>query len=366
MDGERMEDNTEKGKASRVLMENTVLKTDDVLVGVLCYNHRDYIACCLDSIFEQQCTFPFKVYVFDDISTDGSWEIILEYKERYENRMIAFQPEMNTFLQGHRNGFLKEFVKQNHAKYIAFCEADDYWTDKFKLQKQYDAMQKNANAKVCIHDVELVDVCSGKDMGIVPGKWNARWTREELITQTLTYRISFRLNSYFVNSDILKSLNLDDAFWDYWAQDIAIIIYYILNGSILYLSENMAVKRVNNVGSLSRKSNIESDVCQQQIEMFEADISWIEAFNQLSNWKYPDLVGYYKFFREIKLFYLRNGELALNKWVSNGNGKMYKRELFRKINRLYVKIIRKACFNSESKFVRISRRWMEKEWKKKY
>ena len=92
-----MEDNTEKGKASRVLMENTVLKTDDVLVGVLCYNHRDYIACCLDSIFEQQCTFPFKVYVFDDISTDGSWEIILEYKERYENRMIAFHSCLNLF-----------------------------------------------------------------------------------------------------------------------------------------------------------------------------------------------------------------------------------------------------------------------------
>lgn len=339
---------------------------EKVTVGVLCYNHQEYVACCLDSILEQQCAFPYKIFVFDDVSTDGSWEIILEYQKRFKDKISAFRPETNTFSQGHRNGFLKEFVKQNEAKYIAFCEADDYWTDTFKLQKQYDAMRKNEEASVCIHDVELIDVCNGSSMGIVPGRWDAGWTSKELITQTLTYNISFRLNSYFLKADILKNINLDGDFWDYWAQDIAIIIYYALNGAILYLHENMAVKRVNNEGSLSRKSNLETDVCQQQTELFESDIRWIKAFDQLSNGGYPDLVGYYKGFREIKLFYLRKGELTLNKWVSNGNGKMYKKEPLRKINRLCIKIMRKLCFNNECRFVKFARRWMEKEWKKKY
>ena len=55
-------------------------KSEIVLVGILCYNHELYIAQCLDSVLCQKCNFNYKVYVFDDASTDGSWRIIQDYK----------------------------------------------------------------------------------------------------------------------------------------------------------------------------------------------------------------------------------------------------------------------------------------------
>ena len=101
---------------------------EEVLVGILCYNHEPYVAQCLESILSQKCDFPFKVYVFDDVSTDHSWDIIQQYKEKYGEQLLIEQPEKNTYSQGIKNAFLQHFEKVNQAKYVAFCEADDYWT----------------------------------------------------------------------------------------------------------------------------------------------------------------------------------------------------------------------------------------------
>lgn len=335
---------------------------EEVLVGVLCYNHEQYLAQCLDSILCQKCNFEYKVHVFDDVSTDSSWNILQAYQAKYADRLVIMQPEHNTYSSGNRNAHLQYLQKINQAKYVAFCEADDYWTDENKLQKQYDAMEANKNAVMCIHDVELVDESNGGCMGIVPGSMDKEWTKEELVTRTLTYRISFRFNGFFIRGDMLKEADLYADYWDYWAIDLALFVYAELKGDILYVDGNMATKRMNNEGSLSRKANLEKDVCRQQIAMFEEDIRWIDTFDALSGGRYPDLVAYHKAFRRIKLYYLQRGELALNKYVSNANGKMYSHELCRKANRMYIRLQRKLCRDKESVFVKRSRKWMEKEW----
>jgi len=337
---------------------------EEVLVGILCYNHEDYVAQCLDSVLCQKCDFPFRVYVFDDVSTDRSWSIIQEYKERYGEQMIIEQPAHNTYSAGNRNAFLQFFEKVNKAKYAAFCEADDYWTDDCKLQKQYDAMQKDQDAALCIHDVELTDVSNGHCMGIVPGRMDAEWSQKELITRILTYSVSFRMNSYFIRSKALKDADMYADYWDYWAVDLSLLIYAALKGRMLYVSDNMAVKRVNNVGSLSHQANLEKNICRQQTAMFEEDIRWIGLFDQMTGGEYEDLVTYYKRFREIKLYYLHQGKLEQNKNVSNGNGRMYLHEFGRRINRMYVRLGRKFCQDKECRFVKLSGQWMEKEWKR--
>lgn len=339
-------------------------KSEIVLVGILCYNHELYIAQCLDSVLCQKCNFSYKVYVFDDASTDGSWRIIQDYKVRYKDKLIIEQPEYNNYSNGNRNAFLQHITKENQAKFVAFCEADDYWTDEYKLQKQYDAMQKNEKASMCIHDVELVNESNGNCMGIVPGYMSSNWSQEELITRILMYSMSFRLNGIFVRGEILNNADMDSGFWNYWAIDLALFVYMILKGEVIYLNNNMAVKRVNNVGSLSHESNLEKNICQQQINMFEEDIRWIEQFDVLSGKKYEDLIEYYKLFRTIKLYYLYQGSVEKNKCVSNGNGKMYLSESSRRINRTYIKLIRGFYKDNERSFAKCARKWMEKEWKR--
>ena len=51
-----------------------------VSVVVSCYNQRGYIEACLDSILSQDVSFPYELIVSDDCSTDGTQEVLLNYR----------------------------------------------------------------------------------------------------------------------------------------------------------------------------------------------------------------------------------------------------------------------------------------------
>lgn len=334
---------------------------EEVMVAVICYNHEAYIAQCLDSIFNQQCSFDYKVCVFDDCSTDRSMDIVMSYQEKYGEKLHVVQPDTNQYKLGIYSGAMRAFLKVNDAKYMAFCEADDYWTDETKLQKQYDVMNNNKNATLCVCDVKLENVENGECMGIVPGKVPVEWSRQEILNRILTYNVSFRLNGYMIRTDIFEQTDIYNDYWNYWAQDNAIVAYCLLHGDCVYLAECMAVKRVNNEGSFSRKSNVEADI-KQQIGIFESDILWMKEFQKISGKKYESLVSFFITYRKIKLYYLKRNELEKNRLVSNANGKMYTNELCRKINRLYVKLMRVKYHDRECEFVKQKAKWMEREW----
>lgn len=54
-----------------------------VTVYCLAYNHINYIRQCLDSILMQKTSFNFEILIHDDVSTDGTIEIIKEYEKKY-------------------------------------------------------------------------------------------------------------------------------------------------------------------------------------------------------------------------------------------------------------------------------------------
>ena len=56
---------------------------DNPLVSIctLTYNHNPFIKECLDGILMQKTNFAFELIVHDDASTDGTAEIIKEYKK---------------------------------------------------------------------------------------------------------------------------------------------------------------------------------------------------------------------------------------------------------------------------------------------
>ena len=335
-----------------------------VRIMVTCYNYGKYIADCLDGILMQKCNFPYEVVVFDDVSTDNSWEIIQTYKEKYGDKIIAIRPEKNTYQNGDACGGLIEIGKMEPTKYIAFCEGDDYWTNPDKLQKQYDMLEQNPNCALCVCDVELYDVYNNRKMGMAPYGYNPAWSRDEIINRILTYQISFRENSIFGRATELNKENFSDEFWNYWACDLTKLLYFLKLGDLAYIPENMTRKRVNNQGSISFTSNVGQDIIDWQMKEYEEDISWIRYYDKLTKQKYHDMVRYYIAFREIKLYYLHKGQLQENRWVSNMNGKMYPNALMRKINQFYVKTIRMKYRNNESDFVKVSSRWMEREWER--
>ena len=126
---------------------------DEVRVQVICvtYNQKDYIREALDSFLMQKTNFKYEVLVGDDCSTDGTSEIVAEYASKYPNIIKHIHRETNM-------GCLANFMdlcESATAKYVAFCDGDDYWTNENKLQIQYDFMEKNEDVNVCAHRVLL-------------------------------------------------------------------------------------------------------------------------------------------------------------------------------------------------------------------
>lgn len=113
-----------------------------------------YIREALEGFVMQQTSFPFVAIVHDDASTDGTAAIIREYAAKYPK---IIQPIFETENQySKRNGsvsrIMREAINATEAKYVAYCEGDDYWTDPLKLQKQIDFLEANPDYSMCFHN----------------------------------------------------------------------------------------------------------------------------------------------------------------------------------------------------------------------
>jgi len=128
-----------------------------VVVWCLTYNQKDYIRDALDGFVMQQTNFPFEVIVHDDASTDGTTAIVEDYAKRYPD---IVKPMIETENQWKKGGLKRiiNIMNEYHrtGKYIAFCEGDDYWTDKRKLQKQVDFLESHPDYSLCFHSAKKI------------------------------------------------------------------------------------------------------------------------------------------------------------------------------------------------------------------
>ncbi|MBP3644874.1 MAG: glycosyltransferase [Clostridia bacterium] len=114
------------------------------LVSICCttFNHTRYLRQTLDSFLSQKCDFPFEILVHDDVSTDGTIEILKEYAAKYPEIVKPLFEEENQYSKGVPINETFNFPRAE-GKYIALCEGDDYWCDETKLQRQIAHMESD-------------------------------------------------------------------------------------------------------------------------------------------------------------------------------------------------------------------------------
>jgi glycosyltransferase involved in cell wall biosynthesis len=121
---------------------------DKINVIIPCYNYASYLDLCLMSVFTQRVDCEIEILFSDDNSSDESFGIAKRIAERYNTDKIY----LKVFRQEKNIGEIentKFLISQCSSKYISYLDADDYWIDPYKLEKQYKFMESNPDFSMC-------------------------------------------------------------------------------------------------------------------------------------------------------------------------------------------------------------------------
>lgn len=241
-------------------------KGEEYRLCVVCntYNQSAYIKDALDGFVIQKTTFPYVCVIVDDASTDDNKDVISGYLikhftiksiEETEDYVLKLAQSINN----ENCCFAVFFLKYNHysrpdinyrrreyyarffngAKYIAYCEGDDYWIHPDFIQTSVGFLDHNSeysavfgNKIVCDKDgnrlsktkfkkgLGVKDIMRGSNMGI----------------RNLVFRREIRNIPPFVGK----------------ARDLYIYYQCAASGKLKYIDEDFAVYRLTGIGVYSK------------------------------------------------------------------------------------------------------------------
>jgi glycosyltransferase involved in cell wall biosynthesis len=213
-----------------------------VSICVITYNQQDYIEQCLRGIANQNVNFDIEVIIFDDFSTDRTWEIIQHFAKDYAY-FKCYQHEQNV---GMMENFTSALFKCS-GEFIALCEGDDFWVDSNKLREQVDFSNENNKFGMLIHPAYEADAESNvSDILFNKGCDLTTFYLNDVLLQTGQFSPTA---SYFFPRTVLDKL----PHWFNTATvgDLFLEIYSTKIGPIVYMPKPYACYRTNSVNSWS-------------------------------------------------------------------------------------------------------------------
>jgi glycosyltransferase involved in cell wall biosynthesis len=152
-----------------------------VSVFLLTYNHSRFINESLRSILEQKTEFPIEILVYDDCSTDDTFEKILNTEIPSNICLRMFRADENLYQKNLLTFAAKQLIiNESRSLYVAHLEGDDFFGDNLKLQKQYDFLQENPGVGFTFHDVVKISESGQLMGGLIPEQFKKNYSQEEL------------------------------------------------------------------------------------------------------------------------------------------------------------------------------------------
>lgn len=248
-------------------------------VSVICntYNQKSYLEKAVKNMLAQRTTFDYEIIIHDDVSTDGTCDIIRKYVEAYPDKVRAIYERDNQYSKG--ADFITPIVKDiAKGKYIAMCEGDDFWIDENKLQLQRDTLEDHPECDMCACWGCTVTEDGKREISqIRPRIGNGVLSAESVILGGGQYLVTaglfFRKQMYENMLEFEKIISLD----------YAIQIKGSLRGGIFYIDKKMAVYRRYAAGSWT------NDVLKNKEKLevqWETEKKLLETLDLDTNGKY--------------------------------------------------------------------------------
>lgn len=212
-------------------------KDPEIKVSICCitYNHEKYIAEALDSFLAQQTNFAFEILIGEDKGTDNTLSIINEYKNKFPGIINVITSETNLGA----NGNIRNVIANAKGDYIAFCEGDDYWLDRDKIQKQYDLLMKNPDCKFAFHPAYALRPDNSRVKRFFKGENVQRFSVVDVLNTNGQFSPT---SSYMFKKEVVTTL--PSWFEDAPVGDLFIELYAMKDSDGIYLPSTMSVYRL--------------------------------------------------------------------------------------------------------------------------
>jgi glycosyltransferase involved in cell wall biosynthesis len=211
-----------------------------VSVSITTYNLANFLPMALDSALAQHTTFPIEIVIGDDCSRDATVSVARAYQARHPDVIRVLERSKNVGIQ--RNTY--ETIEQCRGKFIAWLDADDYWTDLQKLAIQVETLESDPSINVCGHFVRHVTSDGEVKRERYPSISAGRYGLEEILhhnflaTPSVMFRsgVHRQIPAWYYDLESLSD-------WPFW-------VLSALSGDIVLLDRVMADYRLSSGSSM--------------------------------------------------------------------------------------------------------------------
>ncbi len=241
-------------------------------ICLITYNHQKFIKDAIEGVLDQKVNFTWKLIIADDYSTDGTREILLDYKEKYPDVIHLIFQEKNVGAE--RNWI--ELMAYPKSKYIAYFEGDDHWTNPLKLQKQIDFLENNPDYSLICHNAMVNNLFDGTQK-----LFNTKFEKNTFTTKDLI------LKSWFVPSAsiVFRNENFKLPRWSNVNGDLTMLLINSLNGKIFYIDEVMSVYNFATSSSASQ-GLLSQNKAKRLFRMYNNKFRLLNQFDKYTNFKF--------------------------------------------------------------------------------
>lgn len=219
-------------------------------IALITYNHERYVGQAIESVLAQQTEFAYRLIIGDDCSTDNTPAIIRSYAEKYPNRIkMMLDSEHRGPIHRERVGI--KVLDICNAKYVAFLDGDDYWTDPSKLQKQVAFLETHPDFAICYHNARMFYEDGSRETA----NWLPPDHKEVSTLEDLLFDNFIPTPSVVFRRGLLGEL--PDWFFTLTIADWPIHIMNAQHGKIEYINEVMASYRVHDKGTWSSRNQVD-------------------------------------------------------------------------------------------------------------
>lgn len=122
-----------------------------ISIVMISYNNKNFIAEAIETVVGQTLQ-PYELVLSDDGSTDGTWEVIETFVDKYPKIIKAKKNEKNLGIVAN----LMATFARSTGDWVVFCAGDDRFHPTM-LEKQWRKLEINPECDFCYTNVRLID-----------------------------------------------------------------------------------------------------------------------------------------------------------------------------------------------------------------